>query len=162
MNQNWGYNRADHDFKSVPKLVSMLVETASKGGNLLLNVGPTGEGLVPPESVERLEGIGRWMLVHAESIRGTEASPFENAGFRATRKGKSLYAFLPEWPASRELLLPRLRATPRRAWMLGDASRRALTTRRVEAGVVVSLPDRASDPVCSVVACEFDEPLKTP
>ena len=56
MNGNWGYNRADHNFKSVPKLVSMLVETASKGGNLLLNVGPTGEGLVPPESVDRLAG----------------------------------------------------------------------------------------------------------
>jgi len=162
MNENWGFNRADHDFKSVPKLVGMLVETASKGGNLLLNVGPTGEGLVPPESVDRLEGIGRWMRVHAEAIRGTEASPFESSLFRATRKGKVLYAFVPEWPVSRELLLAGVRSAPGRAWMMGDAARTPLVVRRVDAGVVVSLPDHATDPVCSVLACEFGSPVTAP
>jgi alpha-L-fucosidase len=160
MNGNWGYNRADHNFKSVPTLVSMLVETASKGGNLLLNVGPTGEGLVPEESVVRLKGIGEWMRLHADAIRGTDASPFANAGFRATRKDKLLYCFVPEWPASRELLLPGIRALPRRAWMMGEASRHPLAVRRVDAGVVVSLPDHASDPVCSVLACEFEAPVR--
>jgi alpha-L-fucosidase len=160
MNGNWGYNRADHHFKSVPKLVNMLVETASKGGNLLLNVGPTGEGLVPEESVVRLKGIGEWMRVHSEAIRGTEASPFENAGFRATRKGKMLYAFLPEWPASRELLLPGMRLLPRRASMLGEANAPTLARRESDAGVVISLPERASNPVCSVVACEFNLPVR--
>lgn len=160
MNGNWGYNRADHNFKSLPTLVSMLIETASKGGNLLLNVGPTGEGLVPPESVERLNGIGDWMRVHAEAIRGTEASPFTGGSFRATRKGKMLYAFIPEWPASRELLLPGVRSKVARAFMLGADSRRALATRDTDAGTVVSLPERASDAVCSVLACELYAPLK--
>jgi alpha-L-fucosidase len=160
MNGNWGYNRADHNFKSVPKLVSMLVETASKGGNLLLNVGPTGEGLVPDESVVRLKGIGDWMRLHADAIRGTDASPFENAGFRATRKGKLLYSFIPEWPASREFVLPGVRAVPHRAWMMGDRSRHPLAARQVEAGVAISLPERASDPVCSVLACEFAAPVR--
>ncbi len=160
MNDNWGYNRADHNFKSVSKLVNMLVETASKGGNLLLNVGPTGEGSVPPESVDRLKGIGAWMRVHGDAIRGTEASPFDNAGFRATRKGKLAYCFVPEWPESRQILLPKLQVAPRRAWMLGDAARTALTLRISDAGVIVSLPDRPSDSVCSVVACEFEAPLK--
>ena len=138
----------------------MLVETASKGGNLLLNVGPTGEGLVPPESVERLNGIGDWMRVHADAIRGTEASPFANAGFRATRKGKMLYSFIPDWPASRELLLPGVRALPAAAWMMGDASRLRLTAKLADAGVTVSLPERATDPVCGVLACEFAEPVR--
>jgi len=160
MNGNWGYNRADHNFKSVPTLVNMLVETASKGGNLLLNVGPTGEGLVPNESIVRLKGIGEWMRVHADAIRGTDASPFENAGYRATRKDKLLYCFVPEWPASRELLLPGIRALPRRAWMMGEASRHPLAVRRVDAGVVISLPERATDPVCSVLACEFEAPVR--
>jgi alpha-L-fucosidase len=137
--------------------VGMLVETASKGGNLLLNVGPTGEGLVPPESIDRLQGLGRWMRVHGEAIHGTEASPFEKATFRSTRKAKRLNCFLPDWPASRELVLPGVKTKPVRAQMLGDSSRQALPVKQVEAGVIVSLPERASDPVCSVVAVDFAE-----
>lgn len=160
MNGNWGYNRADHNFKSVPTLVSMVIETASKGGNLLLNVGPTGEGLVPPESVDRLAGIGRWMGVHADAIRGTDASPFEHASFRATTRKNVLYSFMPEWPASRALLLPGVRTLPRAAWMMGDASRTALVAKQLDEGVMVALPERATDPVCSVLACEFDAPVR--
>ena len=159
MNRNWGYNRADHDFKPLPELIAMLVETASKGGNLLLNIGPTGEGLVPAESVDRLEGMGRWMRVHGEAIYGTSASPFENAPFRATRNANRLNCFLAEWPASRELLLPGVTDTPRLARMLGDDTRRPLDARRTDAGLVVTLPDRASDPMCSVVAVDFARPV---
>jgi alpha-L-fucosidase len=157
MNRNWGYNRADHDFKPLPRLVVMLVETASKGGNLLLNVGPTGEGLVPAESVQRLQGMGRWMRVHGEAIYGTDASPFDKAAFRATRKQKRLNCFLSDWPASRDLLLPGVKALPVRTQMLGDAARRALPVRVTGAGVVVTLPEGPSDPVCSVVALDFAE-----
>jgi alpha-L-fucosidase len=160
MNENWGYNRADHNFKSVPKLVSLLTETASKGGNLLLNVGPTGEGRVPPESVERLEGLARWMKIHGEAIHATQASPFDGLAFRVTRGARRLNCFLPEWPAQRELLLPGLRTTPSRGHLLGGAARERLATRQVDGGVVVALPERASDPVCSVLALDFDvEPV---
>ena len=100
------------------------------------------------------------MRVHSDAIRGTDASPFTNAGFRATRKGNLLFSFVPDWPASRELLLPGVRSVPRRAWMMGDANRHPLAAKLVDAGVVVSLPDRASDSVCSVLACEFDAPVR--
>jgi len=126
MNQNWGYNRADRDFKSVPQLVSMLSETASKGGNLLLNVGPLATGEIPPESIDRLQGLARWMDRHGDAIHGTSASPFEGTSFRATRSplGDRVNVFLPNWPSTRELLLPGLRTLPARL----DAGR--LVTRR--------------------------------
>jgi alpha-L-fucosidase len=76
MNGNWGYNRADRDFKSTEVLLRNLVDIASKGGNFLLNVGPTADGEFPPESVDRLNAIGDWMRMAGESIHGTEASPF--------------------------------------------------------------------------------------
>jgi alpha-L-fucosidase len=76
MNRNWGFNRADRDFKSTETLVRNLVDIASKGGNFLLNVGPTAEGEFPAESVERLQQIGEFMRVAGESIHGTQASPF--------------------------------------------------------------------------------------
>ena len=160
MNGNWGYNRADRNFKSPATLVGMLVETASKGGNLLLNVGPTGEGRVPAERVERLDAMGAWMRRHGDAIYGTSASLFENASFRATRKGTRLNCFLPEWPASREIVLAALRQVPRRAWMMGDPARTPLRTQASNAGLVVTLPGRQSDPLCSVVAIDFDrEPV---
>jgi alpha-L-fucosidase len=76
MNRNWGYNRADKDFKTTETLVRNLVDIASKGGNFLLNVGPTAEGEFPPESVTRLKEIGNFMRDAGESIYGTSASPF--------------------------------------------------------------------------------------
>jgi alpha-L-fucosidase len=152
MNGNWGYNRVDRKFKSVETLVGLLVETASKGGNLLLNVGPTGEGLIPDESVTRLKAIGEWMKVHAESIRGTQATPFDHAPFRATRKNNQVFAFLPAWPADRTLVVPQYNAVPKRARLLGRGGNLALerdgdTTR-------VRLPDQPGHAVCSVVVLE--------
>jgi alpha-L-fucosidase len=159
MNGNWGYNKADKNFKSLPTLVEMLTETASKGGNLLLNIGPTGTGAVPPESVNRLAGLKQWMSVHASAIHGTEASPFEGAPFRATRKRSRLNVFLPQWPAQRELVLPGVRTKPVSAQMLGDRRRTLLPLRLTDSGVVVTLPAAPSDPTCSVLAVEMSETI---
>jgi len=157
MNQNWGYNRADHDFKSVRTLVGLLAETASKGGNLLLNVGPTGTGAVPAESVERLRGMGEWMRANGEAIYGTQASPIDGAPFRATRRGKRLNCFLPDWPATPEFTVAGVRALPLRAQLLGASGERTLGTRQTADGVVVQLPAAPANGVCSVLALDFQD-----
>ncbi|HEX4627255.1 MAG TPA: alpha-L-fucosidase [Gemmatimonadales bacterium] len=157
MNRNWGYNSHDHDFKSAATLVGLLVETASKGGNLLLNVGPKGDGTFPEESVERLEALGRWMAVNGAAIHGTTASPFPNAPFRATAKADQLFLFLTTWPAG-ALTVPGLRTPIRKAYLLADADRRPLVSNLGAAGAVVILPVEAPDPVCSVVVLEFEGP----
>ena len=74
MNDHWGWNKHDKNWKSSQELIRTLVDIASKGGNYLLNVGPTEAGEFPPEAVERLVEIGRWMEHHGESIYGTSAS----------------------------------------------------------------------------------------
>ena len=63
MNDTWGFRKDDENWKSTETLVRNLIDIASKGGNYLLNVGPTAEGLIPDPSVERLAGIGRWMKI---------------------------------------------------------------------------------------------------
>jgi alpha-L-fucosidase len=75
MNDTWGYKSYDQNWKSTEELIHTLVDVASKGGNFLLNVGPTSEGLIPQASVERLQEMGKWMAINSESIYGTTASP---------------------------------------------------------------------------------------
>ena len=62
-------------------IVRCLVDVASKGGNFLINIGPTGEGKVPQPSIERLHSLGEWLAVNGEAIRGTTASKIGGGGF---------------------------------------------------------------------------------
>jgi alpha-L-fucosidase len=92
MNHSWGWNPADTSYKASRSLIHTLCEVAGKGGNLLLNVSPRGDGSLPDEQVERLEAIGQWMGSHGEAIRATtaglEGSQFYGA---STRKGGTVY-----------------------------------------------------------------------
>jgi alpha-L-fucosidase len=113
MNRNWGYNRADLNYKSTKDIIRMLCDIASKGGNFLLNVGPTAEGLIPPDSVQRLKQVGAWMRVNGDSIYGTTASPFGRLPWgRCTAKARgansSLFLHIFDWPEDGRLRLPGL------------------------------------------------------
>jgi len=72
MNDTWGFKKNDHNWKSATMLIHDLIDVAAKGGNYLLNVGPTAEGLIPEPSVERLERMGDWLSINGEAIYGTE------------------------------------------------------------------------------------------
>ena len=92
MNRSWGYHATDRFFKPASMLIKKLVECVSKGGNLLLNVGPDARGNIPPESLERLAEIGRWMDKNSASIYGCGKAGLEKPDFgRITRKGNHLY-----------------------------------------------------------------------
>ena len=93
MNGSWGYHANDNNWKSVDTLIFNAVDCASKGGNYLLNVGPTALGEIPPASIDRLSGVGAWLKDNSEALYGTQASPFPKPmpWGRVTRKGKTLY-----------------------------------------------------------------------
>ena len=92
MNNNWGYCPTDHNYKPAPLLIKKLVECVSKGGNMILNVGPDGNGNIPPESVEILARIGTWMAKNGESIRSCGPASLEKPEFgRITRNGDRLF-----------------------------------------------------------------------
>ena len=95
MNNNWGYAALDRFFKPAPMLIKKLVECVSKGGNLLLNVGPDARGNIPPQSLAILEEIGRWMDQNSESIYGCGKAGMAKPDMgRITRKGNTLYYHL--------------------------------------------------------------------
>jgi len=88
MNRTWGLSAHDHAWKSPEKLIRNLIDISSKGGNYPLNVGPTGDGTIPPESVERMEAIGAWLKENGDAIYGTTPNPFETSTFdrRVTKR----------------------------------------------------------------------------
>lgn len=95
MNTSWGYNKDDTHYKSATQLIHTLCEVVGRGGHLLLNVSPMGDGNLPSEHVERLSVIGDWMSRNGDSIKGTGAGlePWQFYG-PTTQKGNNLYLHL--------------------------------------------------------------------
>ncbi len=89
LNRTWGFRSDDHDWKSPGDIVFKLVDIVSKGGNYLLNVGPTSEGVVPQPSQDNLRAVGQWLKLNGEAVYGVSRSPFgeEFGDFAATQKG---------------------------------------------------------------------------
>jgi len=166
MGTHWGYNKTDVNLKSSSELIRMLIDIVSKGGNYLLNVGPTGEGLFPEHNVQRLADIGKWMKVNGEAIYGTTPGPFQKAPAwgRVTQKpfdaaqgrpGK-LYLHVFDWPKDGKLAVLGLTAKVQKAYLLSDAKHAALTTTVNAGGVEVTVPAQAPDAVASVVVLELE------
>jgi len=154
MNDTWGYKSYDDNWKSTETLIRNLIDIASKGGNYLLNVGPTAEGLIPEPSVERLKGIGEWMRVNGESIYGTTASPFAELDWgRATRKGNRIYLHVFDWPQG-TLKVPALSEKVNKAYLLA----RPDETLPLKQGnnIEISLPDQPVDPIATVIVLELN------
>ncbi|HWV23746.1 MAG TPA: alpha-L-fucosidase [Thermomicrobiales bacterium] len=99
LNGSWGYYRDNINWKSPEMLCQLLVDTVSKGGNLLLNVGPTGRGELEPQAQRTLAEIGEWMRRHGRAIYGAtaadEAAPVD---CRFTQRGDRLYLHIFSWP----------------------------------------------------------------
>jgi alpha-L-fucosidase len=153
MNDTWGFKTYDDDWKDTKTLVRTLIDVASKGGNFLLNVGPTAEGLIPGPSVSRLREMGDWMRVHGESIYGTSVSPFGIPAWgRYTAKGATVYAHVFEWPKDRKLTLSGVTRAPTRAYVLGD--KQPLQVEAADGGFVVQLPAVRPSAIATVVVLE--------
>lgn len=160
---SWGYKKGDDNFKSVNKLITNLVDIASKGGNYLLNVSPTGNGTLLPQATERLEAIGQWMETNSESIYGTSASPlgkFEwgRCTARSTKEETTLYLHVFDWPESGELLVPGLAGAVKQATLLADGQ--SLETRSSGSGLTIALPSSAADENVSVIKLTVPGELK--
>jgi alpha-L-fucosidase len=158
MNDTWGYKSYDNNWKSREDLLHKLVDIASKGGNFLLNVGPTAEGLIPSPSVERLAAIGEWMKVNSESIYGTTASPLGEVSWgRCTTKPGKLYLHVFDWPTNGKLEVPGLKNKVKKAYLLADKKRsELLVTHESREKIVITVPSKAPDPVNTVIVLQIN------
>ena len=161
MNDHWGYNKRDEHWKSTRTLIHNLIDCAGKGGNYLLNVGPTAEGLIPGGSIERLRAIGQWTKANGEAVYATEAGPFRKLAWgRCTQKtdGKEtiLYLHVFDWPADGKLFIPGLRNELKSAALLVSGEK--LKARKSAAGVEIEVPSTAPDAISTTVALRVAGP----
>jgi len=158
INDTWGFKSYDHNWKSAGILIHKLVEIVSKGGNYLLNVGPTAEGIIPEPSVDRLKEVGKWLKVNGESIYGATASPFGEFewGYCTTKPGK-IYLHVLAWPYNGKLEVSSLKTKVNRAYPLADEKRRNLEVKEREDKVLIKLPANAPDPIDTVIVVEIEE-----
>ena len=155
LNDTWGFQSFDDGWKDSRVLVRTLVDVASKGGNFLLNVGPTAQGVIPWQSVSRLREMGDWIRVNGEAVYGTSASPYGLPAWgRYTTKPSAgrVYAHVFDWPRDRKLVLTGIQAKPGAVYLLAD--KKPLTVERTDAGWVVSLPVVKSSAISSVLVLE--------
>jgi len=151
MNDSWGYKSFDQNWKSSTTLIRDLVDIAGKGGNFLLNVGPTSEGLIPEPSVERLAEIGKWIQVNGESIYGTSAGPFPNLPWgRSTQKPGKIFVQVFDWPQG-DLVIPGMSQKIVKAFLLADPKQSPLEFKTTGTDLLVKLPAQAPDPAASVL-----------
>lgn len=152
-NESYGYSAVDTVRKSVPFFIQLLSSAVSKGGNILLNVGPKGNGKWDSRDVSVVKGIGKWLKVNGESIYGTHPSELSIPSWGVTtQKGDTLYAHVYRWPTDKKLVIGGLRSNISKAWFLADKSA-AISYKRINADdYELSVPSKAPDENNTVIA----------
>ncbi|MDE3184359.1 MAG: alpha-L-fucosidase [Bacteroidota bacterium] len=174
INNTWGYKRDDENWKSTEILIRNLCDIASKGGNYLLNIGPTSKGIIPSPEVERLAAIGRWMKENGEAIYGAGPTAFgvefgkdvkgrsgygkeimvsSGNDWRCTTKPGKLYIIIFNWPEDGKFELPGLESKVTKAYLLADHQELKFT--QTDAAVTLDLPSVAPDKIASVVCVQI-------
>ena len=158
MNGTWGYKSYDHNYKTPEKLIQNLVDITSKGGNFLLNVGPTELGEFPKESIDILSKMGAWMKVNGEAVYGTKASPWGLFDWgrctkKETKNGTTLYFSVFNWPTDGKLSIPGIPNKVASASLLANGVKvNAITSK--DGVLTITLPKSAPDPIASVIKVE--------
>lgn len=164
MNNTWGFKSKDNAWKSTEVIIRNLVDVASKGGNYLLNVGPTAEGIIPQPSVERLQEVGKWLKVYGEAIYGTTASPFAYLPWgRCTQKQNKLYLHVFNWPTDGILKLPLGNKDLIGAYLLADKKVKVEINQTTGSKYLsIHLPNNAPNKITSVVVLNLkSKPILT-
>ncbi len=160
MNRSWGYcSYKDNEkyYLSSEKVIRMLTDIVSKGGNFLLNVGPDGMGRFPPLNVKILEEVGEWMAVNGEAVYGTRASPLGRPAWgRFTRKPGAVYAMVYDWPESGLLPVAAPANRIKGISLLGVGKSKPLPFEKKGNELIVRVPKESPGSAVSVVKIEID------
>ena len=164
MNDSWGYQHNDHNYKSPQQIIEIFTETLHKGGNLLLDIGPKADGTIPTEQVEILESLGRWTSKHKEAIYGSRAGIDKNyyhGTSTLNSSGDLLYLFVPHDPKG-HVTLRGIKNKINRIWVVGDGTKLSWDIKMKQywseaPGIVyIDVPDDVLDENVTVLAILLD------
>ena len=164
MNDSWGYQHNDENYKTPNQVIRILVDCINNGGNLLLDIGPKPDGTIPSEQVNILKELGRWINKHAEAIYGSRAGiPFEHYYGPTTlnQKGDILYLFVPYKPNG-SLILKGIKNKINRMWVVGNGTKLNWDVKMkaywsaVPGIVYIDVPESVLDEQVTVIAVLLD------
>lgn len=168
INDSWGFQKNDHNYKTFDQILGIFTDVIGKGGNLLLDIGPKADGTIPQEQVEILEKMGRWTTKHKEAIYGTIAGiPYEHFyGPSTLSKDKSmLYLFVKGNPGG-EITLRGVKNKINRIWVVGDGTKLAhkvvgkVYWSQYPGITYIGLPNDVLDENMTVIAVLLDGPVQ--
>lgn len=169
LNKSWGYSDNVQEWKTTESIIFKMVNIVSKGGNLLLNVGPTAEGLIPETSVERLRDVGKWLSTNGEAIYESNPNPYPYEfewGAITVRSGKMFLHLYHKYCPSRELKLYGLKNKVIKSYILADETKEQLDIDQVYNeesdyhALTIKLPKQLPGQYISVVALEIAGEVK--
>ena len=160
-NESYGYSRFDDSHKPAGHFIRLLANTVSRGGNLLMNIGPMGDGAFEGRDLKILQGIGAWMDKNGESITGAQSSglPLQSWGV-TTRKGGKLYLHVFHWPKDGKLTVGGLANAPGKAYLLADGKKQLSFSRVSNKDIVIQTGKLAPDSSNTVIVLELKEAPK--
>lgn len=161
-NESYGYSKHDNSHKPAKFFIQLLANAASRGGNILLNIGPKGDGSFDQKDSRILDSIGSWMKTNSAAILGTERSalPIQSWGV-VTQKEQRLYLHVFEWPKDGKLLLAGLKTAVDAAYLIADESETKLNVKRLNSSdLSIDIPAVAPDGSDAVLVLELKAPVK--
>lgn len=156
LNDTWGFKTNDDNWKDPKDLVCKLSDIVSKGGNYLLNVGPTAEGIIPQESQDILRSVGTWLEVNGEAIFETDPSPFyfPDVTWRCTTRPGKLYLHILNWPGKRFTFKGLANKVKKARFLANDEM---IPFKQDKHSVQFTLPEEPVDDFCSIIVLELEE-----
>lgn len=162
-NESYGYSKHDNSHKSASFFIKLLANSASRGANLLMNLGPKGDGTFDQKDKNILDSVGAWLSKNGEAIYGTERGklpiPFWGV---TTQKGQYVYLHVFNWPLDGNLVVGGLKNEIKAAWFLADKNKKKLEIKRLDPSAInVSVPVKSTGEPVVVIVLELKGKLDT-
>ena len=160
-NESYGYSKTDNSHKPTSFFVQLLAKSASRGGNLLLNIGPQGDGAMDVKDLQILSGLAKWMSTNGESIYKAGKSELPVQSWGVTTYGNSkLYLHVFNWPSNGKLPIGRITSGLGKAYLLSNVSKLLTVNRLANGDLELNVPKQAPDSMNTVIVLETEDPLK--
>jgi alpha-L-fucosidase len=160
-NESYGYHKHDHSHKPVLHFIQLMAKAAARGGNLLMNIGPMGNGRIDQKDQQILRGIGKWLAVNGKSIYRTERTPLPVQSWgESTRQGRTLYLHVFNWPSDRKLVVGGLKSPVTKVYLLANPQKVLKTTRLNDNDILIDVPPKAADAADTVIAVQVKGEIK--